>query len=34
MGEFPGTASAANYGTHNMATYNPRQMQFRATFRF
>ena len=33
-GQFPGTASAANYGTRGMATYNPRQMQFRATFRF
>ncbi len=33
-GQFPGTASAANYGTRGMATYNPRQMQFRAAFRF
>jgi hypothetical protein len=33
-GQFPGTASASNYGTRNMNTYNPRQMQFRATFRF
>jgi hypothetical protein len=33
-GQFPGTASAANYGTRGMGTYNPRQMQFRATFRF
>jgi hypothetical protein len=33
-GQFPGTASASNYGTRGMGTYNPRQMQFRATFRF
>ena len=33
-GQFPGTASATNYGTRGMATYNPRQMQFRATLRF
>jgi hypothetical protein len=33
-GQFPGTASAANYGTRGMGTYNPRQMQFRLAFRF
>jgi hypothetical protein len=33
-GQFPGTASAANFGTRGMGTYNPRQVQFRATLRF
>jgi trimeric autotransporter adhesin len=33
-GQFPGTASANNYGTRGMATYNPRQMQFRFALRF
>jgi len=33
-GQFPGTASANNYGTRGLATYNPRQMQFRVALRF
>jgi trimeric autotransporter adhesin len=33
-GQFPGTASANNYGTRGMGTYNPRQMQFRFALRF
>ncbi len=33
-GQFAGTASSANYGTRGMATYNPRQMQFRLAVRF
>jgi hypothetical protein len=33
-GQIAGSASAANFGTRNMNTYNPRQVQVRATFRF
>jgi hypothetical protein len=33
-GQFAGTASAANFGTRGLGTYNPRQMQFRIALRF
>jgi trimeric autotransporter adhesin len=33
-GQFAGTASANNFGTRGMATYNPRQVQFRLALRF
>jgi hypothetical protein len=34
QGRIAGSASSANFGTRGMATYNPRQMQFRIAFRF
>jgi trimeric autotransporter adhesin len=33
-GQFAGTASANNYGTRGMTTFNPRQIQFRTALRF
>ena len=34
LGLVPGMGNSTNYGTRGMATYNPRQMMARATFRF
>ncbi|MGH9371914.1 MAG: hypothetical protein ACRD15_10330, partial [Vicinamibacterales bacterium] len=34
LGLAPGMGSANNYGTRNMATFNPRQVQLRAALRF
>jgi trimeric autotransporter adhesin len=34
LGIVPGMGNAANFGTRGMATYNPRQMMVRVTFRF
>jgi hypothetical protein len=33
-GQIAGSASANNYGTRGLTTYNPRQMQFRVALRF